>query len=285
VLDVDGLSADELAKIPLVLQFLEERVRPDLLARGEISKSTEQWWHFRRPSLGLRAASRLGRLIAVAQTSNAYGFIFTPGTSILSHKAIGFHSDRYAVFALLQSRVHQVWALFHGSTMKDDPVYAPEDCFETFPFPSGIESNCALEQVGRDYYEFRSELMRREHMGLTEVYNWFHDPECQCPDIPKLRELHDAIDRTVLDAYGWTEIPTHCELISEFGDEEDEDEDERSRPRRRKFRWPDDVRDDVLARLLILNQQRGAAEALEAKTKKKRPKHAATPLFDSGGEE
>ena len=277
VLDVDGLSTEELAKIPQVLQFLEERVRPDLLGRGEISNSTEQWWHFRRPSFGLRAASRLGRLIAIAQTSNAYGFIFTPGTSILSHKAIGFHSDRYAVFALLQSRVHQVWALFHGSTMKDDPVYTPEDCFETFPFPSGIESNPALEQAGCHYYEFRDELMRREHIGLTEIYNWFHESECPCPDIPKLRELHDAIDREVFDAYGWTDIPAHCGFIPEFEDEEDEDE--KSRPRRKKLRWPDEIRDDVLARLLILNEQRGAAEALEPKAKK--AKQAATPLFDS----
>jgi ankyrin repeat protein len=28
------------------------------------------------------------------------------------------------------------------------------------------------------------------------------------PDIVKLRELHAAMDRAVLDAYGWTEVPT-----------------------------------------------------------------------------
>lgn len=38
------------------------------------------------------------------------------------------------------------------------------------------------------------------------------------------------------------------------------------------------------ARLLILNEQRAAAEALEPKAKKK-AKHAATPLFDSGDPE
>jgi hypothetical protein len=41
------------------------------------------------------------------------------------------------------------------------------------------------------------------------------------------------------------------------------------------------------SRLLILNEQRAAAEALEPKTKKKKSKPAATPLFDfeSGDQE
>jgi hypothetical protein len=92
------------------------------------------------------------------------------------------------------------------------------------------------------------------------------------------------MDRTVLDAYGWTDIPTHCEFVPEF--EEEEDDDENGRPRRKKYRyrWSEEVRDDVLARLLILNEQRAAAEALEPKTKKK-SKHVASPLFDSGDQE
>ena len=41
----------------------------------------------------------------------------------------------YAAFCALQCRVHEVWARFFASSMKDDLRYTPSDCFETFPFP------------------------------------------------------------------------------------------------------------------------------------------------------
>ena len=52
-----------------------------------------------------------------------------------------------APFAILQSRVHEVWARFFGSTLKDDLRYTPSDCFETFPFPEDWTS--ATEPRGR----------------------------------------------------------------------------------------------------------------------------------------
>ena len=42
------------------------------------------------------------------------------------------------VRSVLQSRVHEVWARFMASSMKDDLRYTPSDCFETFPFPSRL---------------------------------------------------------------------------------------------------------------------------------------------------
>ena len=264
VLDVDGFTSDDLAQVPQILRFLEGTVRPDILARGEI-RPAGQWWHFRRPSLGLRAACQLGQLIAIAQTSNAYGFIFAPGTSILSHKAIGFHSDSYALFAILQSRVHQVWAHFQGSTMKDDPVYTPEDCFETFPLPLAYQADSALKSTGHLYYEFRAVLMKRSQQTLTDTYNSFHDKLVDSAEIQELRRLHGEMDRAVLDAYGWGDVPVGCEFFEEFAPEdEDEETAESGRPVRKKYRyrWPDEVRDDVLTRLLLLNAERAEGEKL-----------------------
>ena len=42
-----------------------------------------------------------------------------------------------------------------------------------------------------------------------------------------LRQLHDEMDRAVLDAYGWTDIQPKCEFVSDFDDEEDEEENGR----------------------------------------------------------
>lgn len=106
--------------------------------------------------------------------------------------------------------------------------------------------------------------MVRNDEGLTRTYNRFHDPDERSPDILQLRELHAAMDRAVLDAYGWTDLNPTCAFLLDYEEEDDEDESgvgcRRKKPWR--HRWPDDVRDEVLARLLELNRQRAEAERL-----------------------
>ena len=84
------------------------------------------------------------------------------------------------------------------------------------------------------------------------------------------------MDRAVLDAYGWTDLRPTCQFIAEFEDEEDESGEESKKTFR--YRWPDETRDDVLARLLELNRKRAleegqaiteaTAETLDAKSRK-----------------
>jgi hypothetical protein len=162
--------------------------------------------------------------------------------------------------------------------MKDDLRYTSSDCFETFPFPENWETNPTLEAVGKSYYEYRAELMVRNNQGLTDTYNRFHDPDERDPDILKLRELHAEMDRAVLDAYGWTDIPTDCEFLLDY-EEEDDDEDSSKRQKKKpwRFRWSEEVHDEVLARLLDLNQKRHEQEILggkhaEPKSKAKKTK-------------
>jgi hypothetical protein len=151
-----------------------------------------------------------------------------------------------------------------------------------------------LSSVGRDYEAYRTELIRQRQEGLTSIYNCFHDPDDHDPDIVKLRELHDAMDRAVLDAYGWTDVRPACEFILDF---EGDDEETPGKASRRKkpwrYRWPDDVRDEVLGRLLELNARRAKEEALAGaapanpgssgpkdKIGKKGGKPGTTPLLD-----
>ena len=177
-------------------------------------------------------------------------FVFQPTSTIFSDALTCFIYQRYYGFAVLQSRVHEVWARFFGSSLKDDPRYIPEDCFETFPLPHGYERISSLESVGATYYQHRGGLMLSRSEGLTKTYNRFHDPGELSSDIAELRRLHDDMDRAVLDAYGWTDLQPQCDFFPEFDDDE-EDEEEPTRTKKRfRYRWPDGgIRDDVLARL------------------------------------
>ena len=141
--------------------------------------------------------------------------------------------------------------------MKDDLRYTPSDCFETCPFPVGWETHDGLEMAGKTYYDFRAKLMVDNNEGLTKTYNRFHDPYEDSPSVVRLRDLHTAMDRAVLDLYGWDDIPTTCEFLLDYGVDE---ADSGSRRKPYRYRWPDEVRDEVLARMLQLNTKRAAEE-------------------------
>ena len=74
------------------------------------------------------------------------------------------------------------------------------------------------------------------------------------------------MDRAVLEAYGWHDIANkvYCEFLLDYEDEEETEDDGRARRRKKpwRYRWPDEIRDEVLARLLALNAERAKEEKL-----------------------
>ncbi|WP_296447395.1 DNA methyltransferase [Vulcanococcus sp.] len=155
-------------------------------------------------------------------------------------------------------------------------------------------SRKSLDDIGALYYKYRSGLMVGNNEGLTSTYNRFHDPAETSSGILELRRLHDEMDQAVLAAYGWNDVSTTCGFGLDYLDtEEDAQLPDQLQERidsgelffwdandaldfqgqlqaygaitgRRKlpwrYRWPDAVRDDVLARLLALNAERYAEE-------------------------
>ena len=148
-------------------------------------------------------------------------------------------------------------------------------------FPEGWEDRPDIEAVGLAYYEFRAALMVRNNEGLTKTYNRFHDPDERNPEILKLRELHAGMDRAVLDVYGWTDIPLDCEFLLDY-DVDEEEWGKKKKPYR--YRWPDDVRDEVLVRLIELNAARAKEEIRSGATAEKTGrKQLADRRGSSGG--
>ena len=246
---------------PELLVIVAERVRPERLAlptKNQVNRDHRaRWWQFAMARDQLRAAiAGLDRVLAISRVGQQAAFAFLPNSMVYAETLIIFPLSTHAAFCGLQSRPHEIWARFFGSSMKDDLRYTPSDCFETFPFPRGWTTHPDLEAAGRAYHDFRAELMVRKDEGLTKTYNRFHDPDEQRPEINQLRELHAAIDLAVLAAYGWTDIDTTCCFLPEHPDEAAS-----GRGRKRyRYRWPDPVRDEVLARLMALNAERAKEE-------------------------
>ena len=196
--------------------------------------------------------------MAISRVGQHGALAFLPGDMVYSDSLIVFPLDTHAAFCALQSRPHEIWARFFGSSMKDDLRYTPSDVFETFPFPRNWTTDPALEDAGQAYYDFRSDLMIRNNDGLTKTYNRFHDPDDRDPDIARLRELHAEMDRAVLASYGWGNLSAGCEFLLDHEIDTEASSSRRRQPYR--YRWPDPVGNEVLARLVELNATRAVEE-------------------------
>ncbi len=243
---------------PELLELVEARVKPERDTQKR-KALRERWWQYADKRPGLYAAiAGLQQVLAISQVTQHVVFAHLPAGMVYSHRLYIVSDPRPTTFAVLQSRCHEVWARFFGSSLEERFMYAAADCFEPFPFPAGWGTADALEAAGQQYYEFRAGLMVRRGEGLTKIYNCFHDPHEDAPDIVTLRRLHAALDRAVLDVYGWRDVVTDCEFLP------DDPIDDAARGARTKpyyrYRWSDDTRDEVLARLLELNAERAAAE-------------------------
>ena len=247
---------------PDLLETVENNVKPERLRSAQKSKSSHGrrasvWWQHYHQAKDLYAAiEKLDHVLVNSQVSAHLQFVFLPTEVVFAHTTYVFPFDTFAAFCALQSRPHEIWARFFGSSLEDRLRYTPSDCFETFPFPEGWDTHPDLERAGAEYYDYRAGLMVRRDEGLTTTYNHFHDPDEDDPDIVRLRDLHTAMDRAVLDAYGWTGIPTDCEFLLDY---EIDEEQWGNRRKPYRYRWPDEIRDEVLARLLDLNAERSEA--------------------------
>ncbi|MDE2823829.1 MAG: N-6 DNA methylase [Chloroflexota bacterium] len=257
---------------PQLFKIVEAKVKPERISKNaekypRMVHERRKYWNA-RPELHISILA-LDRVLVNSQVSQRTQFAFLSCDMVYSHALNICPLDTYAAFCTLQSRLHEAWALSFGSSMKDDLRYTPSDCFETRPFPQDWQTKAVLEVVDQQYYEFRASLMVRNDEGMTTTYNRFHDPCEDNADIAELRRLHANMDRAVLDAYGWDDIPTDCEFPLDY---EIDEETWGAKRKPYRYRWPDDIRDDVLAGLLELNAERAAEEARAGLTGSKKGK-------------
>ena len=245
---------------PQLMAIVEDRVKPARMKDNRRAYRNHWWQHAERRRELYAAIAGLDRVLVIARVGQYGAFAFLPAGIVYSDQVIVFPFATNAAFCTLQSRVHEIWARFFGSSLGDGLRYTPSDSFETAPFPTAWDTHPALDAAGTAYYEHRAALMVESGEGMTKTYSRFHDLYEADTRIAELRELHAAMDRAVLDAYGWTDIPTDCKFLLDY------EIDEATWGLKKKpyrYRWPHSVRGEVLARLLALNADRAAPRPLE----------------------
>ncbi len=268
---------------PDCLSIIERLVKP-VREKDNRQAYKEKWWIYgeKRPGL-YRAIAEVDRVIVIAAQAAKYTlFSFQKKEIVFSNALVVIAHNAVSIFCLLSSSIHDNWCWRFGSTLKGFLRYASTDVFETFPFPDCLRPGHPIDEVeeglrgeleaaGKVYYEERAELMRRLNLGLTKTYNLFHDPDLDeaqlvtvlaksggtgtaaemLARILRLRDLHVAMDKVVLRAYGWSDLePGHGFHDLDYLPEND----------RTRFTICDAARRTVLERLLELNFRRKAEE-------------------------
>lgn len=274
VINFGEMSLEEAKRFPELLRIVEEKVKPEreLMNRKAYR---ERWWQFAEKQTALlQERVRFRRCLMHPFTFTHLAFAFVPAETVIAGPHYALLFEEYHDFCVLQSRLHDVWVKSFASTIGHGRRYAASDTFRTFPFPEDWQTKPTLEAAGKIYYEFRADLMVKNDEGLTRTYNRFHDPGEQDPGILRLRDLHAAMDRAVLDAYGWSDLRPTCEFLLDYEEDEDDDDSGPARKRKKPWRycWPNNFRDEVLARLLVLNQKRAEQERRRGVTAKGKSK-------------
>ena len=272
-------SESEAKDFESAFKYVVKNVQPHRLVAKD-KGAREKWWLFlrSRPELfhligrgknftkhpsGWKADElTLDRVIVFATGATKYPcFTIVPNTYVYAHSLCVLASESYALLACLSSDLHAVWAWEHGSRMKQDLRYTHGDVFETYPLPMGAidDSDTALRDIGKKFFDMRSEYMHNEKKGMTKTYNDFHSPGCSAQAINALRDVQMEINLYIASAYGFDDI------VLEQGFHEVAYLPEGKNLR---FTISESAREDILYRLARLNKKRHEMENESSKSSK-----------------
>ncbi len=238
----------------------------------------ERWWLWKRPAIEIyNKIKPLPRCFVTTATTKYLNFSAAPTTYVFTTALFVFTSERWDLYAVVQSNIHEIWTRKYSGALETRLRYSPSDCFDTFAFPEELwqTANPILAIIGERYHEYRRSLMLRLWLGLTDIYNLFHnrdltpaivakvsgkpdEAEAGYQGVLELRKLHRELDEAVLAAYGWTDL----NLGHDFHEVETLPENDRVR-----YTNSPDTRKELLKRLLALNHQRAEEEKAKVPAK------------------
>jgi type II restriction/modification system DNA methylase subunit YeeA len=195
-----------------------EYVRAHVRARRQESRSkVDRWWQHERPRVDMRLAlASLDRYLVTPAVSKYRLFAWVDRATLSDHRLLVIARDDDYTFGVLQSRVHETWALSTGSQLREIEsgfTYTPTTCFETFPFPRPTDAqHQAIAEAALDLDRLRTGWLNPPGLSdadlakrtLTNLYNarptW-------------LAQAHERLDDAVLAAYDWPADIDHEDLL------------------------------------------------------------------------
>lgn len=232
VIDLFDMDEDTARRrAPACMQRLERSVLPQRRHNGRETYA-RRWWLFGEPRPGLRRAlAGLPRYIATPETSTFRFFVMLAADIVPDHQIYVVASADPYVLGVLSSRVHGAWARRAGGRngAGNDSRWNSRSTFLPFPFPDASAGQ--RREIGgwaERLLRAREQLLAASPgLSLTGLYHrvealrgepavWREDPRSRVDRgaCEAIVELHAALDRAVLAAYGYPlEIATEALLV------------------------------------------------------------------------
>lgn len=255
-------------------QYLLDNSKPER-ENNKIGYRKKYWWRFGQPSSEMRhALTGIPRYIGTSETAKHRMFRFLESSIAPDQKIRVIASSRVDLLSLLSSRVHVIFSNSNGGKqgVGNDPVYQHTKTFDPFPFPDfdalPKELTDRLEDLGERLDALRKDqIAKNSFLTMTGLYNVLErsrelDNGCDVPPITDaerdvydaglvsiLKEIHDDIDKAVLEAYGCSDLAPA--LVGKPG---------ATTPSPHKTAVQEEAEQELLLRLVALNQERAAEE-------------------------
>ncbi len=205
IIDFANLALEEASDYKLLFEYIKTYIKPER-DKNRSDRRRLNWWKFGVNALKMREAiAPLSYYFTVPRVSKWAIFIPAPINWLPGDKSVVVASEDYYVLGILTSKVHRLWMEAQKSTLEDRTAYTHKTCFETFPFPQhlckGISRNASTEKIRNktiELHKYRTEQMEKKQWGITQLYNqYFHEPAS------KLYQLHQQLDKSVMQAYNF----------------------------------------------------------------------------------
>ena len=293
-IDFFDKTEEQAMKYPEPYSIVSSLVKPARLALNDMTAINrdhrDRWWQYAcvRESLYNKVRKSPWCFVAAA-TTKYLNFSAMPTDYVFTHAIYVFTTDRWDLFSVVQSTLHEVWSRKYSGSLETRLRYTPTKCFDTFTLPAGLWQmpDDELARIGEHYHTHRKELMRSLWLGLTKIYNLFHtrdlSPDMVAKESKKdivtstlgfdalieLRRLHVELDNLVRNAYGWQDL----ELEHDFHEVETLPENDRVR-----YTISRAARREVLKRLLAENHARTGIVAKDSKSSLNRSSSTANTV-------
>ena len=174
---------------------IAERLSAVTVARTHSNAESTRAYANRPHMFVQRAYNPTNAIIIPSVSSERRKYIpigFVDKNTVISNLAFAIYDAEKWLFALLTSKMHNLWVRTVGGRMKTDYRYSATLCYNTFPFPKLTTAEKEeLEGLAQNILNIRDENF---DMTLGEMYNPESMPE-------ELREAHHQLDLAVEHIY------------------------------------------------------------------------------------
>jgi len=211
IIDFGTLEKGEAERFQGAMRYVRRHVYPIRKDNRRESRA-RNWWKFAEPAPNLREAIKpLRQVLVIPCVSPRLIVSRQKNGACFDHQLMVVALHDWYHFAVLQSRVHAVWARARGSTHEERLRYTNTTIFETFPFPLAdgdydprrrpktAEAD-RVAAAAETFDRLRSDTCRARDLGLTKIHN-----ELEAGGLPDLRAAYDAMNDGVTACYGFAE--------------------------------------------------------------------------------